>query len=173
MAKTRQEKEEIIKNLEDKVANMKSAVLVDYKGLKVKEIETLRSNLKAQNISFNVSKNSLTRIVFAKNNIKFEDGIFEKPLALAFATDDEVAPAREIALFAKTNEAIEIVGGILEKQFIDSDMVKKLAALPTKEQLYGQIVGTIAAPISGLANVLGGNIRGLVNALNALKEKKA
>lgn len=172
MAKTRKEKEEIIKNLENKVANMKSAVLVDYKGLKVKEIEELRSNLKAQNISFNVSKNSLTRIVFAKNNIKFEDGIFEKPLALAFATDDEVAPAREIVLFAKTNEAVDIVGGILERQFIDSDMVKKLAALPTKEQLYGQIVGTIAAPISGMMNVLGGNIRGMVNALNALKEKK-
>lgn len=173
MAKTRKEKEEIIKNLENKVANMKSAVLVDYKGLKVKDIEELRGNLKAQNISFNVSKNSLTKIVFEKNNIKFEDGIFEKPLAIAFATDDEVAPAREIVLFAKTNEAIEIVGGILEAKFIDSDMVKKLAALPTKEQLYGQIVGTIAAPISGMMNVLGGNIRGMMNALNSLKEKKA
>ena len=96
--------------------------------------------------------------------------IISSVLAIAFAMDDEVTPAKGIALFAKKNEAIEILGGILERKFIDEEMVKKLAALPTKEQLIAKMVGTISAPISGMMNVFAGNIRGLVNVLNAHKD---
>jgi large subunit ribosomal protein L10 len=85
--------------------------------------------------------------------------------------EDEVAPAKEITLFAKKNAAIEILGGILERKFIDDAMVRKLALLPSREQLHAQVVGTIAAPLSGLVNVFAGNMRGLVNVLNNHKEK--
>ena len=172
MAKTRVKKEEIIAGLDQKIADMKSAVIVDYQGLKVKDIEELRSTLRKQNVSFNVSKNTLTKIALTKGGIEFDEGVFKKPVAIAFAMDDEVAPAKEIALFAKKNEAIEILGGILERKFIDESMVRKLAALPTKDQLRAKLVGTIAAPLSGMVNVFAGNIRGLVNVLNAHKDKQ-
>lgn len=173
MAKTRVKKEEIIAGLEAKISGMKSAVIVDYKGLKVRDIEELRNTLRKQDIFFNVSKNSLTKIVLKKNGIEFDEGVFTKPVAIAFAMEDEVAPAKEIALFAKKNEAIEILGGILERKFIDAAMVSKLAALPTKDQLRGKLVGVLSAPISGMVNVIGGNVRGLVNVLTAAKDKMA
>jgi large subunit ribosomal protein L10 len=172
MAKTRIEKEKIISDLDQKIANMKSAVIIDYQGLKVKEIEDLRDILRKQKVSFNVSKNTLTKIALTKAGIEFDEGIFKKPVAIAFAMEDEVAPAKEISLFAKKNEAIEILGGILERKFIDENMVKKLAALPTKDQLRGQLVSVIAAPLTGMVSAFAGNIRGLINALNAHKEKK-
>lgn len=173
MAKTREKKEKIIVDLDQKVQAMKSAVIVDYKGLKVKEIEELRNNLRKVGVTFNVSKNTLTKIALTKHGIEFSEGAFKKPVAVAFAMDDEVAPAKEIVLFAKKNEAIEIVGGILEKKYIDESMVRTLAALPTKEQLRGQVVSTIAAPLSGMMTVINGNLRGLVTALKELSEKKA
>ncbi len=173
MAKTKENKQQLISDLDSKIQNMKAAVLVDYKGLKVKDIEELRNNLRKQGVSFNVSKNTLTKIALSKNKIEFDEGVFKKPVAIAFAMDDEVAPAKEISLFAKKNEAIEVLGGILEKKFIDESMVMKLAALPTKEQLQARMVGTISAPLSGMVNVLSGNIRGVINALNALKEKQS
>lgn len=171
MAKTREQKEKLLSSLEDKVARMKSAVIVDYKGLKVKDTEDLRNKLREKGVLFNISKNSLTKIVLTKHGIEFDENVFKKPVAVAFAMEDEIAPAREIALFAKTNEALEILGGILEKKYIDDKMVKRLAALPTREELRGRLVGTIAAPLSGMVTVLSGNIRGLVNVLNAHKEK--
>lgn len=171
MAKTKVQKEKMISDLDQKISDMKSAVLIDYRGMKVKEIEELRGLLRAQKVSFNVSKNTLTKIALKKNGIEFDEGIFKKPVAIAFAMNDEVAPAKEISLFAKKNEAIEILGGILERKFIDETMVKQLATLPTKEQLIGKLVGTIAAPLSGMVSVFAGNIRGLVNVLNAHKEK--
>lgn len=173
MAKTREQKTKLIESLDQKVENMKSAVIVEYKGLKVKEIEQLRNVLREKKVDFNVTKNTLVRIALKKHGIEVDEGVLKKPVAIAFAMQDEVAPAKEITLFAKKNQAINILGGILEKKYIDENAVKQLAALPTREQLLGQVVGTIAAPLSGFVNVMSGNMRGLVNVLNALKEKKA
>ena len=171
MAKTKDEKEKMIASLEDRISRMKSAVIVDYQGLKVKETEELRKILREKGVTFNISKNTLTKIVLKKHGIELDEGIFTKPVAIAFAMEDEVAPAKEIVLYAKTNEAIEILGGILENKFIDETVVKQLAALPTRDQLRGQLVSVIAAPISGMVNAFQGNLRGLVQVLNAHKEK--
>lgn len=170
MAKTKVQKEEILKDLDDKISRMKSAVIVDYRGLKVKDIEVLRGALIKEGAKFNVSKNTLTKIALKKHGIEFDEGLFDKPVALAFAFEDEIAPAKEITLFAKSNEAIEILGGIFENKFISEAMVRQLAALPTKDQLRGKLVGTIAAPLSGMINVFSGNIRGMINILKRISE---
>lgn len=172
MAKTREQKQQLIENLEGKVERMKAAVIIDYKGLKVKDTEELRNVLRKKGTDFNVSKNTLTKIALKKHGIEIEDSVFKKPVAIAFAMDDETAPAKEITLFAKKNEAVEILGGILENQFIDKAAVERLAALPTKDELRGKLVGTLAAPLSGFTNIFAGSLRGMVNVLNAIKEKK-
>jgi len=99
--------------------------------------------------------------------------VFSKPLAMAFGKDDEVSAAKEVDLFAKKHEALEVLAGILDSRMVDAGTVKRLAALPSKEMLYGRLVGSIASPLSGMVNVLAGNLRGLVNVLNGYKEKKA
>ena len=171
MAKTREKKEQLISKLDLQLQTAKSAVLVDYRGLKVKEIEDLRNKLREKNVSFNVIKNSLVKISLKKQGIEFDQGIFEKPIAIAFAMTDEVAGAKEIELFAKKNEAIEILGGILENKMIDAAMVRKLASLPSREELLAKLVGSISSPLRGIVNVMSGNIRGLINILNNYQEK--
>ena len=172
MAKTREKKEVMIASLEEKFAKAKAAVIVDYKGLKVKETEELRKALRQKGVEFNIAKNTLAKIALKKNGIEFDEGIFKKPIAIAFTYADEVAPAKEIDLFAKKHEALEILGGILEKKMLDADAVRRLAALPSREELLAKMVGSIASPLSGMVNVLAGNLRGFVQVLNAYKEKK-
>jgi len=173
MPKNKELKEKLVSKLDENLANAKSAVLVNYKGLKVKETDELRNVLRKKGVSFNIAKNTLVKIALKKQGIEFDEGIFKKPVAIAFASQDEVAPAKEIDLFAKKHEALEILGGILEKKMIDESAVKRLAMLPSREQLLAKMVGSISSPLSGMVNVLAGNIRGLVNVLNALKEKQA
>lgn len=170
MPKTKAKKEEIVAKLESQLASAKAAVLVNYKGMKVTETEELRKILRDKGVTFNVTKNTLAKIVLSKHGIEFDESFFEQPIAIAFADSDEVTAAKEIALFAKKNEAIEILGGILENKMIDATMVKRLAALPSREELLAKMVGSIASPLSGLVNVMVGNLRGLVNVLKARQD---
>jgi large subunit ribosomal protein L10 len=141
----------------------------------VPEISELRSNLRAEGISYSVTKNTLLRIA-ARNTSALADidpAIFTGPMALAISTTDEIAPARVVFQFTKEHDALEIVGGVTgDGRVLSAADVKALATLPTREQLLAQVVGTIAAPLSGVVGVMGANVRGIVTVLNAIKESK-
>ena len=169
MAKTRQQKEEMLENISEKIAS-KKAVIVDYKGLSVSEMESLRNSLKEKGVSFSVIKNTLAKIALEKQNIAVDADILKKPLALAFS-DDEVAGAKGVADFARSHETLEILGGIIENQFVPESTIKALSMLPSREELYTKVVGSISAPLSGMVNVLAGNIRGLVSILSQQRDK--
>lgn len=171
MAKTKEQKTQIIEQIALELKEAKSAVLIDYKGLKVKDSEELRTLLRSKGATLSVAKNTLVKIALKKEGISFNEEIFKKPVAIAFSKEDEVAPAKEISLFAKKNQAVEILGGILESKMIDADSVKRLAELPTKEELLAKAVGSIASPLSGMVNVLAGNIRSLVSVLKNIETK--
>jgi large subunit ribosomal protein L10 len=175
MAITREHKEATVAGLQQQLADLKLVVLTDYRGLSVPEITELRANLRAEGMSYAVTKNTLLRIA-AKNTpqlANIDPGAFTGPMALAISTTDEVAPARVIYQYAKDHEALEIVGAITgDGQLLTAAEVKALATLPTREQLLGQVVGTIAAPLSGFVGVMGANVRGIVTVLNAIKEAK-
>ncbi|MEK9155984.1 MAG: 50S ribosomal protein L10 [Patescibacteria group bacterium] len=172
MAKTKEQKADELRRLKSEFSGAKSAVVVDYKGLKVSETEELRRKLHQQQIDFHVVKASLARIALREEGIEMPEDIFDKPIAIAFAHADEVAPAKEINTYTKSHEFLEILGGLLGRRFIDVEGVGRLAALPSREELYARVVGTVAAPMSGLVNVLAGNIRGLVNVLSNYRESK-
>lgn len=176
MAITRAAKESAVATLSDDLGRLKLAVMTDYRGLTVREVEELRAELRAQGISYRVTKNTLLRLA-TKNQPAFKDvdpTTFTGPLALAMGFDDEVAPARIIFQYAKTHDALEIVGGLTgDGEVLNAAQVKALANLPTREQLIAQLVGTIAAPLSGLVGVMAGNVRSIINLLNALQESKA
>ena len=97
---------------------------------------------------------------------------FEGGVSVLFGYADEVAPARIAMETSKKYDVVKIFGGMLENEFVDMSAVINLAKLPSKQQLLAQVVGTINAPVSGFVNVLAGNIRGLVNVLNAVKDTK-
>lgn len=175
MAITRQRKETEITKLEQQFAELKLMVLTDYRGLSVAEITELRHNLREAGVSYQVTKNTLLRIA-AKNSqnlAEVDPATFTGPMALAISTTDEIAPARVIFQYAKQHKALEIVGAITgDGEVLNPTEVKALATLPTREQLLAQVVGTIAAPLSGFVGVMGANVRGIVTVLNAIKETK-
>ncbi|MBU4332429.1 50S ribosomal protein L10 [Patescibacteria group bacterium] len=174
MAKTKQQKKEIVKDLEQTLEDVKGAVFADYSGLKVSEMEDLRSKLREANTRLLVIKRSLFDI--ALKNSKFSDvdiKAMEGPMSFAVSSEDEVTPAKIMADFAKQHEALKIQGGILEQKFIDTAKVGELAKLPNRDELLARLVGSIKAPISGFVNVMAGNLRGLVRVLDAIRESKA
>lgn len=175
MAITKAAKQEVIAQLEAELGSLKLAVLTDYRGLTVSEINELRSNLRETGSSYRVTKNTLLKLA-AKNteNLANVDlSIFTGPMAMALSTEDEVSPARVVFQYVKDHDALEIVGAITgEGEVLTPAQVKALATLPTREQLIAQLVGTIAAPLSGFVGVMGANVRGIVTVMNAIKEAK-
>lgn len=171
---TKSQKIELVKKLTEKIKVAKSAVFVDYKGLKVKDSTELKKSLRAEGVEYIVVRKTLLDIALKNAGI---EGVsvkgMEGQVAISISNVDEVAAAKIIDIFAKTNENVKFLGGTLGNQVLSAAEVKALAKIPSKEQLLGQLVGTLNAPISGFVNVLAGNLRGLVQVLNAVKEQKA
>ena len=175
MAKTREQKKVIIKNLEDMMAKSKSVVFAQFDGLGVKENEELRSKLREQGSEYYVAKKTLMSLAFKenKNMPEVAVGELEGKIAAVFGYEDEVAPAKTIAEFKKDHEeAVDFAGGILENRFISAEEVTALSKLPSRNELYAKIVGSINAPVSGFVNALAGNLRNLVYVLKAVETKK-
>lgn len=176
MAVTRAAKEQAVDTLTSELGRIKLAVMTDYRGLTVAEVEELRANLREQGITYRVAKNTLLKLALSNNPelAKADASAFTGPMALAMGFDDEVAPARAIFQYAKAHDALEIVGGITaDGQILTAADVKALALLPSREQLIGQVVGTIAAPLTGFVGVMSANVRSIINVLNALSEAKS
>lgn len=174
MAISKSKKTELITEIIDKLQRSKAIVFTDYRGLTVEDLDEVRNKLREQGIDFKVIKNTLFRRAVSEAGLEVNTEEFEgHPIAAAFGYGDEVAPAKITYEFSKKNENLEIIGGILEGKEINAISVKSLAKLPSREELYAKIVGSLAAPMSGMVTVLSGNIRGLVNVLNAYKEQKS
>ncbi len=170
MALTREKKEQVVGDLEKLLANSKLTVVVKYQGTPVKAMQQLRNSAAADGTTLHVVKNRLFKKALCSNDILkgVDTSDLRGQLLYAFNKDDEVAPARSLADFAKTNPQIEFVAGITaEGQLLGANLVKDLASLPTKDVLRALLIDTISAPVSGFVNVLAGNVRGVLNVLNA------
>lgn len=173
MAKTRQTKETAVQELVDGLKNAKSAVFANFQGLKVSESEELRQLCREQGVTYVASKKTLLKRALAELGHEVDTKTFEGGPAVMLGIEDEVTPAQIIAKFAKDHELVTIFGGTLEGKYIEPAMVNDLSKLPSKDELLAKMVGSLNAPVSGFVNVLAGNLRGLVNVLNAVKDAKA
>lgn len=154
-AKVLSEKQAIVASLTEKIQGSAAGVLVDYKGITVAEDTALRAELRKNNVEYAVVKNTLLR--FAVNNCGMEelDGLLNGTTSLAICQDDPVAPARVINDFAKKlNDKFEIKGGFMDGKVMALSEVMALAEIPPLPVLRAQVLGTMLAPISGLACVL-------------------
>lgn len=176
MPKTKEQKRTILKELSDKISKAKSIIFTKYNALTVKENEDLRIKLRKENNEYYVAKKTLFGLAFKDKAISGLDiKSFGGQIAAIFGYEDEVSPAKIVGRFKKDKDKegkIEFIGGILENKYLCADEVSNLAILPSKNELYGKIVGSINAPVSGFVNVLAGNIRNFVNVLKAVADKK-
>ena len=170
-AKVLSEKQAIVEELTKRIGNATAGVLVDYKGITVLEDTALRRELRAAGIEYTVVKNTLLRFAVDKCNLNEFDSVLNGTTSLATTEGDPIAPIRIVSEFAKKNKTFKIKAGFVEGRIIDENEVNNLAELPSKEVLIAKVLGGFNAPIAGFANVLNGTLRGLVIALNAIKEQ--
>lgn len=174
MPKSKSQKEQIIQDLADNLASFKSLVFADYKGLTVADASAIRNICRKEGAKYLVAKKTLIQRALDKAGLK-DINVKEMTgnIALVIGFEDEVAPAKLAANFAKDHEALKLLGGIMENKYIDLAQVQALSKIPSRVELLAKLVGSINAPVSGFVNVLAGNIRGLVNVLNGIKESKS
>lgn len=174
MAKTRSQKELTLNQLVDALGRAKSVVFADYRNLTVSDATAFRRQAKKEKVGVVVAKKTLMRLAFEKAGYEgINPTTLEGQVMLALGYEDEVAPARVAAAFAKDHESLKIVAGVLERKLTTAAAMKELAKLPSKQELIAKAIGSIRAPLSGLVNVMQGNLRGLVTVLGAIKDQKA
>ena len=149
-------KKAIVAEMTEKLQNAASGVLVDYKGITVAEDTALRTELRKNDVEYAVVKNTLTR--FAIDNVGFQElePILNGTTSLATTTGDPIAPIRIISEYAKKmNGKFEIKAGFMEGKILPNEELAQIAELPSKDALYAKVLGTMLAPITSLAVVLG------------------
>ncbi len=170
MAKTRQQKQTDLDELLTKIKSSKSVVFSQYRGTTVKDMDKLRNTLRAEGVSTKVYKVTLLNKALSENQIQGSLD-FKEPVIAAFSEEDEVAPARLVKTVGKEVKTVGILSGVVDGKFANKEQVMALADLPSKLELRAKLVGTINAPVSGFVNVLAGNLRGLINVINAMAAK--
>lgn len=171
MAKTKEQKKEIIQTVKDYLAKQKATYFVDFKKLKAKDLFDLRQELKKNNSLLLVIKKTLADMVFKERGVKVDFENMEGQLALTFGFEDEISPARTLYRFQQEKGLPEILGGIWENEFIDKQKVVEIAKLPTKEELFAKLISSLKSQQYMLINALEHNIKGLVFILKQKVEK--
>lgn len=172
MTLTRTQKEQLVEKMEGNLESSATILLVSYKGLKMTELDDLKKTLREQGIGFQIIKNSLFKIALKKANLTIDEALLDQPVAVIWGAADEVMPAKLAVKFGKTAENLVILGGYVNKSYNDVDTIKKIAALPGREELYAKLVGTLNAPMYRLVNSLQGNLRSLVYILSQYQESR-
>lgn len=170
--KTRAQKEETVTKLAEKLSRAKSLVLTDYKGLTMKQLSDLRSKLTEVQGEFTITKNTLLERAFPSSIVQLPASSLEGPTAALFAYDDEISPIKLLVKALKDAGLGKIKFGFLGNQALDEVQINQLAALPTKDELRGKIVGVLAAPLQGMVEVLQRNLRNLVYTLDQIRLSK-
>ncbi|MCK9525419.1 MAG: 50S ribosomal protein L10 [Limnochordia bacterium] len=168
----RPEKVAMVEEIQERLSRVQGAVLTDYRGLNAAEMTALRKELREAGVEYKVFKNTLTILAAREANLEELVPLLTGPTAFAFGYNDPVAPAKIISEFAKKSKALEIKGGVVEGQIIGPEGVADLANLPSREVLLSMVLRGMQGPMTGMVNVLQGNIRNFVYALNAIKEQK-
>jgi len=175
-AKILSEKQAVVAELTEKLQNAAAGVIVDYRGITVAEDTELRAKMREAGVDYFVMKNTLLR--FAVKNAGLEDltDVLKGTTSIALCQGDPVAAAKVVSEFSKklaAQEKFTVKAGFVDGKVIDAAGVKALADLPSKEVLVATVLGTMIAPIRGLATVLDANISGLARVIQAIADQKA
>lgn len=147
----REEKAQIVAEISEKLKGSVSTIVADYRGLTVAEVTELRKKLREAGIEFKVYKNTLTRRATAEVGLSDLDEFLTGPTAIAFSTNDVVAPAKILSDFAKEHNALEIKAGVIEGKIVSMDQIKSIANLPSREGLLSMLLSVLQAPIRNFA----------------------
>lgn len=147
-------KQPIVDEISEKIKDAQGIVLVDHRGLTVEEDTALRKQLREAGVVYKVYKNTMMKRAFEGTQFEELSKHLEGPSAIAISADDATAPARILSKFAKTAPALELKAGMVEGNYYDIDGIKKLASIPSREELLSKLLGSIQSPIANFARVV-------------------
>ena len=150
---TKEQKKVYIDEMSKQFENSKAVMVTHYQGLTMPQIDELRSKMREHGIIFKITKNRITKLALEKTRCKDLAGLFTGPTAVAFG-EDAIISARILSKFAKDNENLKLIGGIMENEVLDQAGVKNVATLPTLDEARANIVGILNAPASKLVSIL-------------------
>ena len=172
MPKTRSQKEAIFEKTVQGLSDSQSVVLMNIQGVKVSDMESIRDALHEKGLSMQVAKNTILKKALGEVKQDVPADLLDQPIALVYSIDDAVAGPKTMSPLFKDIESLKLVGGIMEGKFLSVSEVEAVAKLPSREELLARLVGTLQAPLSGMVNVLQGNIRNLVFVLAQVRDQK-
>jgi len=160
-----------IKELADHLSRAQLMIVTDYRGLKVTDLEGLRSNLRPAGAQFRIAKNTLTTIAADQVGIDGLAGLLAGPTGLVFAYDDPVQASKVVTDFVRTSRILTVRGGVLNNRLLAPAEIDELATLPSREELQAKLLGMFVSPLARTLGVLSGPSRSLAYLLNARAEQ--
>ncbi len=167
----RDEKAAVIDAIAAQIEEAEAIFAVDYRGISVPDAAELRTRLREADATFRIVKNSLTERAADKAGAETLRGLLDGPTALTFVRGDAAVAAKALSDIGRATETLEFKGGRLGSEALDSDQIKSIARLPSRDTLHGQLVGLVASPLSGLAAALGNLLGGLARQLGQIAEQ--
>ncbi len=168
----RDQKAAAIAEIAAHIDSSQAVFAVDYKGISVPQAAELRAKLRESDATFKVVKNSLTERAADQAGATTLKELLQGPTALTFVRGDIATAAKALADYARATQLLPFKGGLMDGAALEPEQIRALSRLPSREALYGQLVGVVASPVSGLVRTLGALVGGLAMALGQVQEKK-
>lgn len=165
-------KNEKIEEIKESFSKAKVAIVTDYRGLSVAEITELRRSLQKENSDYTVVKNTLAKIAIKGTPFEGLGELLQGPSGVTLGFEDQVAPAKVLTQFIKKAKKSEIRGAVLDGIVLSAKEVQQLSELPSKDELYAKMLGSINSPAQGLVNTVNGLAKALVTAMDAIRKQK-
>lgn len=172
MDNPRPEKVAVVDEVREHFDESSAAILTEYRGLKVKDLATLRRSLRSNGGEYRIYKNTLVTLAARQSGLADLEPLLKGPVAITFVKGDAAAVAKSLRDYARTNPLLVIKGGVLGEKIIGPKETTALADLPSREVLLAQLAGAMAAPMQQLAGLLQALPRNLAYGLAALRDKK-
>jgi len=169
----RTEKEQIVQELAQRLADTPATFLADYRGINVEQATQLRRELTQVGVEYRVVKNNLLKLAAQGTPSEGLQSFCAGPTAIALSGDDPVAPAKILSKFAKEIDAFELKAGVLSGKLMSVAEIGALAALPSREELLAKALSSMNAPITNFVGTMAAIPRSLVQVLNAISQNKA
>lgn len=168
----RDQKAAAIAEIADHIRESQAVFAVDYQGISVPQAAELRAKLRAADATFKVVKNSLTERAADAAEVVELKALLRGPTALTFVRGDAATAAKALADYGRATQLLPFKGGFMDGAALDPEQFRTISRLPSRDALYGQLVGVVASPVTGLVRTLGALVGGLAVALGQVRDKK-
>lgn len=167
----RDQKTATVDAIAEQIESAQAVFAIDYRGISVPQAAQLRTRLREADATFRVVKNSLTERAADQAGVPALRSLLDGPTALTFVRGDAALAAKALAEFARAESVLDFKGGLMGAEELSSDQIRSIARLPARDVLFGQLAGTVASPLTGLAQGLNGLLSGVAIALGQIAER--